>query len=63
MTFQLLSLIKYEQLTGKQALMCLADELNFADDNAFTMFGAEILADLASQQAIIGSVTTNNCGG
>ncbi len=63
MTFQLLSLIKCDQLTGKQALMRLADELNVADVNAITMFGAEILADLASQQAIIGIVTLYKCSG
>lgn len=55
-TFQLLSLIKYTQLTGKQALMRLAEDLSYADKDAITRFGAEILADLASQQAIIGSV-------
>ena len=43
--------------------MRLADELNVADVNAITMFGAEILADLASQQAIIGSVILYKCSG
>ncbi len=55
MTFQLLSLIQKNDMTGKQALMRLADELNFQDKDAIVAFGAEILADLANQQAIIGS--------
>ena len=59
-TFKLLSLIKCKQLTGKQALMHVAEELNYADVNAITVFGAAILAELANQQAIIGSVTISN---
>lgn len=59
-TFQLLSLIKGTQLTGKQALMRLAKELHYADKKAITRFGEEILADLVSQQAIIGSAALSN---
>ena len=60
-TFQLLSLIKCKQLTAKQALMRLADELNYEDVKVITMFGVEMLADLTRQQAIIGSVPIRNC--
>jgi uncharacterized protein len=54
-TFQLLSLIQQNNITGKQALMRLAEELNHPSIDAIITFGAEILADLANQQAIIGS--------
>ena len=56
MTFQLLNLIQNSNLTGKQALMRLADELNYQDKEVMIQFGAEILVDLANQQAIFGSV-------
>ena len=56
-TFQLLSLIEENNMTGKQALMRLAEELKHPDANAIIQFGLEILHDLANQQAIIGSVT------
>ena len=55
-TFQLLNLIKTNQLTGKQALTMLAEEIAHPDVDAIITFGAEILADLAKQQAIIGSI-------
>ena len=53
--FQLLDLIANNHLTGKQALMRLAEALNYANVDAMIEFGAEILADLHNQQAIIGS--------
>jgi hypothetical protein len=55
MTFELLRLIDENGMTGKQALARLAEALNFSDMNAILQFGAEILADLANQDAIIGS--------
>ena len=55
-TFQLLNLIKTNELTGKQALTMLAEEIAHPDVDAIITFGAEILADLAKQQAIIGSI-------
>ena len=55
-TFQLLNLIKTNQLTGKQALTMLAEEIAHPDVDAIITFGTEILADLAKQQAIIGSI-------
>ena len=55
-TFQLLNLIKTNQLTGRQALTMLAEEIAHPDVDAIITFGAEILADLAKQQAIIGSI-------
>jgi uncharacterized protein len=55
MTFQLLNLIKENKLTGKQILTRLAKEIKHPDIDVFTQFGAEILTDLAKQQAIIGT--------
>jgi uncharacterized protein len=54
-TFQLLKLINENNMTGKQALMRLAEDLQHPDANAVIQFGVGILQDLASQQAIIGS--------
>ena len=55
-TFQLLDLIINNPITGRQALMRLAEALNYTNIDAMMEFGAEILADLHNQQAIIGSV-------
>ncbi len=54
-TFQLLNLIKDNNMAGKQALMRLAEDMQHPDANAVIQFGLEILLDLASQQAIVGS--------
>ena len=54
-TFQLLKLIDENNITGKQALMRLAEDMQHPDANAVIQFGLEILQDLANQQAIIGS--------
>ncbi len=54
-TFQFLNLIQTNELTGKQALIKLAEEIAHPDIGAIITFGAEIMADLASQHAIIGS--------
>jgi uncharacterized protein len=54
-TFQLLKLIEENNMTGKQALMRLAEDLRHPDADAVIQFGLEILQDLANQQAIIGS--------
>lgn len=54
-TFQLLQLIEKNEMTGEQALMRLAESLQHPNVDAVIAFGAEILSDLASQQAIIGS--------
>ena len=59
-TDQLLSLIKKNDLTGKQALMRLAEELGYQNKEAMITFGTEILADLANQQAIIGSAVVGS---
>ena len=56
MTFQLLSLIQENDMTGKQTLVQLAEHIKHPDTNAIIQFGGEILTDLARQQAIIGSV-------
>jgi uncharacterized protein len=55
-TFQLLTLITENNMTGEQALMQLAKQLQHTNPAAIIQFGAEILADLAKQQAIIGSI-------
>ena len=54
-TFQLLKLIGENNITGKQALIRLAEDMQHPDANAVIQFGLEILQDLANQQAIIGS--------
>lgn len=54
-TFQLLNLIQTNELTGKQALTKLAEEIAHPDVGAIITFGVEILADLVKQQAIIGN--------
>lgn len=56
MTFQLLTLIQEHEMTGKQALAKLAKETGHPDADAMIRFGSEILANLADQQAIIGSI-------
>ena len=55
-TFQLLNLIKTNQLTGRQALTMLAEEIAHPDVDAIITFGTEILGVLSKQQAIIGSI-------
>ncbi|HSI25488.1 MAG TPA: putative DNA-binding domain-containing protein, partial [Methylotenera sp.] len=54
-TFQLLKLIEKNELTGEQALIRLAESIQHPNVDAVIAFGAEILNDLANQQAIIGS--------
>ena len=58
-TFQLLSLIQQSEITGKQALMRLAADIQHPNIDAIIAFGAEILVDLAKQQAIVGSVLSH----
>ena len=55
-TYQLLRLIQENNMTGKQALVRLAEHIKHPDTDAVIQFGAEILSDLANQQAIIGSL-------
>lgn len=55
MTYQLLQLTLQNKLTGEQALTQLATDIQHPDTNAVIQFGAEILKDLAAQDAIIGS--------
>ena len=56
-TYQLLRLIQENSMTGNQALVRLAVDIQHPDTNAVIQFGAEILSDLAKQDAIIGSET------
>lgn len=51
-TFNLLSEIQLQQLTGRQALTALATALQHPDLELFLRFGTEILHDLGRQQAI-----------
>ena len=55
-TFKLLYLINQNKLSGKQALMKLEDELEQVDTQILLKYGLSILSDLASQEAIVGSV-------
>ena len=54
-TFQLLQLIKDKNMTGEQALINIAQAMQHPNAEAVIQFGAEILTDLAKQQAIVGS--------
>jgi uncharacterized protein len=54
-TYQLLNVIKDSKMTGEQALTQLAANMQHPDVNAVIQFGAVILADLAKQEAIVGS--------
>ena len=54
-TFQLLQLITEKNMTGEQALISLALSMQHPNTDAVIQFGAEILGDLAKQQAIMGS--------
>ncbi len=55
-TFQLLKLIDENNITGKQALVRLAEDIKHPDANVAIQFGVEILTGLAKQQAIIGTI-------
>jgi hypothetical protein len=55
MTYQLLKLIDENGMAGEQALVSLAEHIKHPETDAIIQFGAEILADLANQGAIIGS--------
>jgi uncharacterized protein len=55
MTFELLCLIDDNGMAGEQALVQLAEHIKHQDTDAIIQFGGGILADLARQQAIIGS--------
>lgn len=54
-TYRLLQIIKAQDLTGEQALMQIALEIQQPDTAAIVEFGLSILTDLADKQAIIGS--------
>jgi uncharacterized protein len=54
-TYQLLRLIQENNMTGKQALVRLAEDIKHPDTDAVILFGVEILRDLTNQDAIIGS--------
>ncbi len=54
-TFMLLQLIENNDMTGEQALICLAERIQHPNVEAVIAFGLGILNDLANQQAMIGS--------
>lgn len=56
MTFELLKGIQSNHTVGEQALMRLAEALPALDRKVVLNFGLQTLIDLASQQAIMGSV-------
>jgi len=56
-TFKLLTLIKQNSYTGKQALTLLAGELGEADPEKIIQFGLQIMEELRSQEVIIGTFT------
>ena len=55
-TFELLKLVQLNTLPGEQALVSLAEALPTLDSQIVLNFGLQTLIDLASQQAIMGSV-------
>lgn len=55
-TYRLLSLLKNESCTGRQALVKLSQELQQQDFTAIIQFGLDILLDLASQQVFTGTL-------
>ncbi|MDO8960633.1 MAG: putative DNA-binding domain-containing protein [Methylophilus sp.] len=54
-TYHLLSLLKAQPLSGRQALKLLATELGQSDPTAILQFGHEILLDLARQEVFMGT--------
>lgn len=56
MTYKLLRLIEENGMPGEQALVQLAEAINHPDTDAIVQFGVGILEDLATQDAIIGSI-------
>ena len=58
-TYQLLSIIENNNMTGRQALMRLADDIKNLDATTILQFGGAILTDLADQEAIVGSINVN----
>lgn len=54
-TYRLLQLIDFENLSGEQALTQLAQEIEHPEVAVIIEFGSAILIDLFNQQAIIGS--------
>ena len=60
MTFSLLKALEDENMTGEQALMRLAEQVNNdgvkIESETILKFGTEILQELANQNAIIGNI-------
>lgn len=59
-TYRLIDILnKNQNVTGKQALTLIANELNHPDPEKIIVFGKEILGKLKSQGIILGSKTSN----
>ncbi|MDE2442192.1 MAG: putative DNA-binding domain-containing protein [Betaproteobacteria bacterium] len=54
-TGRLINLLAGEALSGRQAIMRLADELNHSNPQQLLGFGSRLLADLRQQDIILGS--------
>jgi hypothetical protein len=57
MTFELLTRIKDHSLTGKQALLQIAEAIQHPQPETIVQFGEAILNDLMQQAALVGSQT------
>lgn len=58
-TFRLLAILVTQSHTGRQALTMLATELGQQDEQMVMQFGAGILQDLISQQAVLGTAISS----
>ncbi|MFM9835141.1 MAG: DUF2063 domain-containing protein [Methylophilaceae bacterium] len=56
MTYILLNILLQNELTGKQALANLAEDMQHPNKDVIITFGLDVLQDLVNQQAIIGSL-------
>ncbi|MDX1914838.1 MAG: putative DNA-binding domain-containing protein [Methylophilus sp.] len=55
MTFQLLNMIKFSNITGREALQQIATALNHPQPEVVINFGIDVLNDLMLQNAVLGS--------
>lgn len=59
-TYQLLSKIQQQAISGRQALLEIAQRLNHPQPETLVQFGQQILLDLLQQGAIVGSQRLKN---
>ncbi len=55
-TYQLMTLIQSQHLTGTQALLLLAQQLGHPEPQVIIQFGLSILDELKSQEIIVGAI-------